>query len=333
MTSLSKIAASLAAAFLATATPTEATSASSNEGSFERTLQVSGPVDLEVSTGSGSIRVHAGSSGVVRVEGRIRASSRLFDWDSAEDRIRRLEQNPPVEQTGNAVRIGWLREEDLRRNISISYDIWTPEASSVRARTGSGSLTIEGVEGPVDARTGSGSIRAARVEKTLDVAAGSGSIDVLEVRGNVKARTGSGSIRIDDARDGLTVSTGSGTIDVANVSGAIYVDTGSGGIRARRVRGSFDAHASSGGITVDGEPTGDWRLRSSSGGITVRIPDESAFDLKCRTSSGSVHTDFPITMQGTIRRKQIEGRVRGGGALLEATSSSGSIRILSRSGS
>ena len=30
-----------------------------NEGSFDRTLQVSGPVDLDVTTGSGSIRVHS----------------------------------------------------------------------------------------------------------------------------------------------------------------------------------------------------------------------------------------------------------------------------------
>ncbi|HYM12846.1 MAG TPA: hypothetical protein VEU62_19060, partial [Bryobacterales bacterium] len=43
--------------------------ATAAEGTFERTLQVSGPVDLDVSTGAGGITVRAGSAGTVRVTG------------------------------------------------------------------------------------------------------------------------------------------------------------------------------------------------------------------------------------------------------------------------
>ena len=42
------------------------------EGSFDRTLHVTGPVDLEVTTGSGGIQVRAGDGNQVRVHGRIR---------------------------------------------------------------------------------------------------------------------------------------------------------------------------------------------------------------------------------------------------------------------
>src|SRR4051794_28461744 len=43
------------------------------EGSFERTLKVSGELTLEVAAGSGRIDVHTGASDTVIVQGRIRA--------------------------------------------------------------------------------------------------------------------------------------------------------------------------------------------------------------------------------------------------------------------
>ena len=48
------------------------------EGSFERTLKVSGELTLEVATGSGRIEVHTGSSDTVVIRGRVRASDSWF---------------------------------------------------------------------------------------------------------------------------------------------------------------------------------------------------------------------------------------------------------------
>ena len=87
-------------------------------GSFDRTLQVSGPVDLDVTTGSGNITVHAGASGSVHVVAKIRAHD---SWTgiSAAEKIRRLEANPPIEQQGNTIRIGYIEDRELWNNISI----------------------------------------------------------------------------------------------------------------------------------------------------------------------------------------------------------------------
>lgn len=80
------------------------------EGKFERTLAVSGPVDLDVTTGSGRIEVRVGSSSVVQVYGLIRARD---DWHSnAQEKVRYLEKNPPIEQSGNVIRIGRIENED-----------------------------------------------------------------------------------------------------------------------------------------------------------------------------------------------------------------------------
>src|SRR5437660_1514757 len=217
------------------------------EGSFERTLKVSGPVNLDVTTGSGLINVRAGEPGTMRVLGTIRAGTGWhIDRAEAEAKVRRLEANPPIEQNGNVVRIGRIEDEDLRRNVSISYELVVPAETRLRSETGSGSQTIDGIRGPLEASAGSGSLRV---------------------------RTGSGR------------------------------------------------------ITAQGEPTGEWRLHTGSGSVTVRLPQQAAFDLYARTSSGRIHTNHTITVEGTLNRREVRGKVRGGGHLVDVSTSSGSVEI------
>ncbi len=62
------------------------------EGSFDRTLTVSGPLDLDVETGSGSISIRQGTVNRVEIHAKIRAGTdrRRSDRD-AEDLV---ELNP-----------------------------------------------------------------------------------------------------------------------------------------------------------------------------------------------------------------------------------------------
>ena len=109
--------------------------------------------------------------------------------------------------------------------------------------------------------------------------------------------------------------------------GNVDANTGSGHIELRGVKGEVRASTGSGGIEVDGAPTGNWRIRSGSGSISMRLPSDAAFELSAHTSSGNVHSDHPVTVLGTIGRHELRGKVRGGGPLIEASTSSGSIRV------
>ena len=299
------------------------------EGSFDRTLNVTGPVELEVRTGSGSIQVMTGSGGSVRIIGRIKAGWGLFSGTrDAEEAVRRLEQNPPIEQTGNAIVVGAAKQPDWLNNISISYEITAPPETRVRASTGSGSQVIEGVKGPVEARTGSGGIRVARVVQEVEARTGSGHIQLEGVGGAVRLETGSGGIRASDLGSSATAHTGSGSIDlVLKGEGDVEARTGSGGVRVMGVSGGMDASTSSGSIEVEGKPASLWKLHTSSGGIRVQVPPGSTFDLRARTGSGTITVDHPVTVQGVIDRKKIEGKAGAGGPLVELNTSSGSIHI------
>ena len=101
------------------------------DGSFQRTLNVSGPVELDVSTGSGRIEIHAGTSGRVEVHGRIRAYDRLFGTRDVGRLIRDIESDPPIEQSGNVIAL-WV-EHQTDRHVAMFGSIFEIPATWFQA--------------------------------------------------------------------------------------------------------------------------------------------------------------------------------------------------------
>jgi Toastrack DUF4097 len=254
------------------------------EATFDRTLTVNGTVDLTVATGAGSIQITQGAANRVHIFGRVRSS-----WGANEARVREIAAHPPIEQTGNIVRIG-RQNQDLR-NISISYEIEAPAGAYLEATSGSGSVTDDGVGVRARLHTGSGSIHATGLQSGFSLSTGSGSIDA----------EGSG---IGD----VTARTGSGTIDLRGVNGALQAHTGSGSIK------------------VQGKPAGPWRLDTGSGSVELSTGD-AGFTLDAGTGSGGIHVDRPMTVQGSLGRHHVTGKVGGGGPTVRIRTGSGGIRV------
>ncbi len=296
-----------------------------SEGSFDRTLSVTGSVRLDVSTGSGSIQVRTGSGNQVHVTGHIKST----DWfGNAEDRVKQIEANPPIQQSGNDIRIGHIEDREMMHNISISYELVIPADTELRSHTGSGTQTIAGVHGATEVSSGSGSLHVSDIGSRLRAETGSGDIDLDRIQGGVRARAGSGSIRATAVAGGFDAETGSGRISLEqSAPGSVRVDTGSGGMELRGVKGSLDARAGSGGIQVEGEPTGPWTVHTGSGTVRLQLASSASFDLDARTSSGSLSVDQPVTVQGSLAKKHIQGKVRGGGVPVDVETGSGNIEI------
>jgi hypothetical protein len=302
-------------------------SAQSVEGSFDRTLKVTGPVDLTITSGSGRIHVTPGAADTVRVSARVRGGTFWFGTRDVTARIREIEKNPPIEQSGNTIRIGRFADESLQRNISISYEVTVPAQASVNARTGSGGVEIGDLAGRVEAHSGSGGIRIGRVAGVVEAATGSGGIEV-DGAASLSAHSGSGSIRAAGIGGTATARAGSGGIRLAHVGkGDVDVSSSSGTVVVTGVDGSARVSASSGGIDVEGRPSGPWAVHSSSGTVTLRLPGDAAFDIDAHVSSGQIDSAHPVTMSGRIERRRLQGKVRGGGPLVEVSSASGGIRI------
>ena len=270
---------------------------------------MNGPVDLEVQSRSGDIIVRGGPSGAVTVRGKIFVGDHwLFGGRHAD--VSDIEQHPPIRQDGNSIHIDYLNTRD----VSVDYEITVPADTTIRTHSGSGDQTIEGTQGNVEIQSGSGDLKLSRLTGQIRLQTGSGDVRAHEISGPVRGGAGSGDIELEE--------TGSGDIDL---------HTGSGNITARGIQGAFRGDAGSGDITAEGKQTGTWEIHTGSGNVHVRLPADAAFDANVSTSSGTLDVGMPITMtvQGRVQetRKQIEGKVRGGGPLLTVRTGSGDIHI------
>lgn len=298
----------------------------SDDGHFDRTLSVSGAVDLDVQTGSGNITIHTGDSSKVEVHAKIHAS-RWHDSD-VEARIKAIEDNPPIEQNGNTIRIGNLIDHEKQRNISISYELTVPAQTKLHASSGSGDVSAEGVAGPAEATSGSGTISLTSIGGGVDAHTGSGDVNLKDIHGGARAKSGSGTIHAMGIGGAFTASTGSGDIRLEeSAPGDVDLETGSGSVEVRGVKGGVHATSGSGNVSAEGDPTGDWKLRTGSGDVTVKFPQQAKFDVAAHTSSGSIDSQHEMTVQGKISQRELHGKVNGGGVLVDLSTGSGSIAI------
>ena len=302
------------------------------DGHFERTLTVTGAVDLDVTTGAGNITIHSGDASRVEIRATIHAGENWRDSDKdAESRVQYLEQHPPIEQNGNTITVGHIEDRELMRNISISYDIVTPAQTRLHSATGSGNQSVEGLAGPAELSSGSGDVRLNEIGGDVTARTGSGGITISGVKGILRASSGSGEIRADQISGAITASTGSGDVRLTQSgAGDVEVSTGSGTVEVNGVKGGVQIGTGSGNITAEGTPTGNWRLHTGSGELTVELPQQTSFELYAHTSSGNIESKFPITVEGTISPRELHGKVGAGGPVVELRTSSGSIHIESK---
>jgi hypothetical protein len=255
-----------------------------SEATFERNLTVKGAPELTASTGSGYIHLTHGAAGQIHIVGHVRSG-----WGGSDEQVKQIAANPPIEQTGNIVRIGAHHQN--YHNISIEYDIEAPADSYLNAETGSGEIADDGVGQNAKLSTGSGNIHASGLHGGFSLETGSGSI--------VADQTGTGDVKAE---------TGSGSIDLHNLHGGVHAETGSGSIKA------------------EGTPTAPWKLETGSGGIEVWTGN-AGIDLDAETGSGGIHTDREITSHGSTDKHHVEGKINGGGPVVKIETGSGGIQV------
>lgn len=172
---------------------------------------------------------------------------------------------------------------------NVRFEVFVPRESNLRAFTGDGSVTVEGVAGNVELKTGDGSMT------------------VEGVAGEMELKTGDGSIRVNQSRGRLRASTGDGRIEVI------------------RFDGEADARTNDGRITLDGRFTG-LTARTGDGSISLSVPDDLNATLE--TSSESVSVQGLNAMEETDpSSRSRRWRLGSGGNLISLTTGDGRITV------
>ena len=130
---------------------------------------------------------------------------------------------------------------------------------------------------------------------------------------------------------GLTAHNGG--ISVDGIEASVNLQTVNGGLDLRDVSGEVHGVTTNGGITAD--LGGDrWRgngldLRTSNGGVELRIPSNYSATLETGTVNGDLDIRIPLTVPGLLGR-QISTQLGAGGATVRAMTTNGGVSIRPR---
>lgn len=293
-------------------------------GDFDRSFNVTGPIRLELSNASGSVNITGSTDGKVRVHGEVRASG--FGFDNPQKRLDETVSNPPVEQRGDAIRVG--ADFSHIRNVSIAYTIQVPHDTEVDANVASGAQNISDLRGPVKVHAASGTIRVEKIDRDADLSTASGSVTANDVGDDVQVSSASGNVTVSNVKGDVRVKAISGVIRVSHPGGRVEANTASGGVEIQDATNDVTAHAASGRVSVQGNPgaQGYWNLKTASGGVQISVPPSANFHLSAEAVSGEIRTDIPIMVEEQGKHS-LRARVGNGGGRIEVRTASGEIRV------
>jgi hypothetical protein len=168
-------------------------------------LEVAEEGRLVIGDWAGSVKVSAGSPGIVQLDVRCRGvvpPPRLEVERDGEDVYVAGRSAPSLEWLS---RWAW-RKAQLAVSVPARYSVEVATHGGrieiqgvdgeVEARSRGGHLVFRNVRGPIDARTSGGSIAVSRCYGGVDATTSRGAIEIREVEGPVSAHTRSGRIAV-----------------------------------------------------------------------------------------------------------------------------------------
>jgi len=268
---------------------------------FDRTFDVSPGGTLRLETDVGRVTIEGTSSSQVSIAATIRGSSRDVD----EFEVRAEKSGRDVEVIAGARSRSWNF-----RGLDVRFVVKVPREYNLLLHTSGGDVDVRSVKGTVSGETSGGNVSVEDIEGKVDVGTSGGNVRALEVRGDLKMETSGGNVSVRSVLGATEVETSGGNVEVLDVSGKVRAET-SGGNVAVRVTAAYD------GIYVE----------TSGGDIDIAIGPDARATLDASTSGGSVYCDFPITVSGRIDPSRLRGEINGGGKMIHAHTSGGSIKI------
>src|ERR1035437_4852760 len=256
-------------------------------------------VEASVSTSDGAVKADG-------IDGPL-----FVDTGADEIRVDRIHGNCTLQTGGGPIEVG--RVDGYLHSLTVA-----------------GPIRVQTVGGDVDLRTNGGDIEAMTVGGRAHVETGGGTVHIHSAGGPVTAVNGGGPIIVDRAN---------GLVSAHNVAGPVRVGAASGircesngGVQLSNITGAMNVNTSMGSIFANlfGSRLAESLLATANGDITVVIPSNLGVTIRARNQMADTFrriTSEYREIQPYLRGSYLiaEGRINGGGPLLEISTRSGTI--------
>ncbi|MDE3152778.1 MAG: DUF4097 family beta strand repeat protein [Gemmatimonadota bacterium] len=197
-------------------------------------------------------------------------------------------------------------------------EVTVPAGVRVTAQSMNGDVSVRGTGADVSAHTQNGDVTVQRAAGHVDLGTLAGDITASDLKGSVSANSVSGDVSLTGVNGGIDAASVSGDLTLRDVTSQMV-----------------NAQSTSGDVTYDGtiDPAGRYGFTTHSGDVSLTIPARASAQLTVSTWSGSIDSDFPITLQpgehdiGVATSKRFTFSIGGGEARITAESFGGDIVI------
>jgi DUF4097 and DUF4098 domain-containing protein YvlB len=131
----------------------------------------------------------------------------------------------------------------------------------------------------------------------------------------------------------LRVKSVSGNVTVKDVTGSVQASAVSGEVKVGEINGTVSAKSTSGNVEVAVarlEGTDRIEFSSVSGNVEAKLPASLDAEVELSSLSGSLRTDFPMTIEESRfgSGRHARGRIGSGARSLRMSSVSGNVSLL-----
>jgi hypothetical protein len=293
-----------------------APSARARERDLMRTYPASPGCAVQLDSYRGDVEVVPADGAQIRVE--VHLDVAIPDDPQADRLLDRLQLD--LKQEHNLVSVFARNPHEMglrfvwqdRERIRINYTIAVPAGCEVRIVTADGEISVRDVTARIRVQTARGGIVCKRIRGDLDASSASGDLLVSHCDGAAVLQTGRGEIR------------------VGTIGGLAQVRAVNGDIDIQHALGGISAFAEAGSITVGVGPElgRASSLVTDGGAITVQLDAATRCTVDASSVWGRVHTKLPFVVQsGGDGKKQLIGRLNGGGPGLKIHADGGQVQI------
>ncbi len=309
--------------------PTSSMAKEKFEEKFEKTVALAKDGKVYLKNIAGDIDVKTWDRGEVKIDAL--KISKHSSMDKAKEYAALVKIVVAEEGGALSIKTEYPKKGPKVMSVSVNFNLTIPSGATADINSVSGDLTLANIGGAAKAETVSGDVTLEKIAGTLKGKTTSGSVIVKGAAKGVYCKSVSGNVKVNDVEGDAELQTVSGTIKAGSVKGSITAENTSGDVELIDVTDAkvIKAKTLSGDVDYVGViySDGSYNFKSHSGNVILTIPQDAAFDLEAKTFSGSIDSDFEITLTGKISKKQLKGSVNGGGATLEAKTFSGNILI------
>ncbi len=270
---------------------------------YQKIVEVTEAVDLELTLATGKVEIFSVADDRVIIEAIKRV--RAVDYDEAEEVADHIEIRTDVIGSTIKVSTNYLKLGARKKSFwgklfgsasdsygDVDYRISLPWTHSIKIMAMQSDITLSNIEGAIDINNAAGSIRGEFLSGTVTVSQPSGTIDLQWVEGDIRVSSNSGHVNIVQLAGSLDLTTSTGRIDV---------------------RSELDSPR-------------DFFVETTTGEITLTVPESSSGLLVIETESGNIASEMPLAIKSTARHRLV-GEFGAGGPKVTLSSSSGDVTV------